>query len=343
MTIARNGQWEVLDYTPLADLIERTDNALEAMGLFETFHGTTTTAEVERITLGSDEINATQRGGERNFAGTETSQIENFRIPFFSLDKIAKAAEVQDFREYGTPNTPASVEKRVERNLTRIAKSHDFNRREAMYTCLKGNTYAKGLSGSQFIKNYATVWDVTGDVVTSAIDFTSATSDPALKLEKVGREHIIAQAQDNAGSYTVVVLCGSGFFNSIVNHPLVQAAYDQYASSQEPLRKRLAPSNGDAVGRVFEHKGIQYAEDVSGQIARDDAYMFPKGIQDMFQIHYAPSDTLDGANEIAEEMYIFLEQDRRVAKVETETSFVCVLTRPELIITLTGNTLLPDA
>ena len=324
MTIARNGSWEVLDYTPLASLIERTDNALETMGLFEAFYGTTTSAEVERMTLGSDVIKAQVRSGERNFAGTETSQIENFRIPFFPLDKLAKASEIQDFREYGTSDTPASVETRVERNLVRINKSHDFLRRAAMYECLKGNTYANGLAGSQFIKNYATVFGVTE--TSFSVDFTVATSDPALKLEKEGREVIIAKAQDDAGSYSVVVLCGSG--------------YDQYASSQEPLRQRLG---GDVVGRVFDHKGIIYVEDISGQIARGDAYMFPKGIMDMFQIHYAPANTLEHANTVAEEMYIFLETNRRAATIETETSFVCVNTRAELVIKITGNTLLPDA
>lgn len=340
MAITRNGQWEVLDYTPLADLIERTDNALEALGLFEPFFGTTTTAEVERVTLGSDTIEAKQRGGDRNYAGKETSQIENFRIPFFPLDSLAKPSDVQDFREYGEADTPASVEKRVERNVKRIRSSHDFLRRSAMYACLKGDTYANGLAGSQYVKDFATVWGVTGDVVTGAIDFTVSTDDPALQIEKEAREHIIAQAQDNAGAYSVVCLCGSGFFNSIVNHPLVQAAYDQYASQQEPLRQRLG---GDVVGRVFDHKGITYIEDVSGEIARGDAYVLPTGIQDMFQIHYAPADTLEHANTVAEEVYIFLEESRRAATVETETSFVCVGTRPELVVTYTGNTLLPQA
>lgn len=337
MTIARNGSWEVLDYTPLMDLVERTDNALETLGLFEPFFGTTTTAEVERVTEGSDTIEAKARGGERNYAGKETSQIEMFRIPFFPLDSLAKPSDVQDFREYGTADAPASVESRVERNIKRISQSHDFLRRSAMYACLKGNTYANGLAGSQFVKSFATVWGVSP--VSSSIDFTVATSDPALKMEKVAREHIITESKNNATSLSVSVLCGAGFFNSMVNHPLVQAAYDQYASSQEPLRQRLG---GDVIGRVFDHKGVTYIEDISGEIARGDAYALPLGVQ-MFTIHYAPADTIEHANSVAESVYLFLEESRRTAKIESETSFVCVNSRPELVVTFTGNTLLPDA
>ena len=47
MTIARDGKNGLLDYTPLTALVERTDNALETLGLFEEFYGQTTTAEVE--------------------------------------------------------------------------------------------------------------------------------------------------------------------------------------------------------------------------------------------------------------------------------------------------------
>tara|TARA_R110002153_G_scaffold53726_2_gene149556 strand:+ start:4019 stop:5041 length:1023 start_codon:yes stop_codon:yes gene_type:complete len=340
MTIARDSKWSVLDYTPLATLVERTDNALDQLGLFEEIFGQTTTAEVERITEGSDTVEAKERGGDRNYAGDEQSQIEYFRIPFFPLDKLAKPQDVQDLREYGEANTPASVERRVEKNIARIRRSHDFLRRSAMYACLKGNTYASGLAGSQYVKNYASVFGVTADVFTGGINFTDAAADPALYVEKNCREHITDNAKDNASNYSVVALCGSGFFNSMIHHPLVQAAYSQYSSREEVLRNRLG---GDIVGRLFEHKGVLYIEDVSKQIARDEAFVLPQGISDMFQMHYAPSDTIEGANMTAEPLYIFLEEDRRKVAIETETSFVCVNTRPELVCNLTSNTLLPDA
>lgn len=343
MTI-RKGQWEVQDFTPLVDLVERTDNALEALGLFEEFFGNTTTVEVERVTVGHDEIEDKARGGERNYADVDQAQAEFFRIPFFPMDGYVKANDVQDFRAYGEENAPATVDTRVERKMTRIQNSHDKLRRRAMYHALvSGETFAPS-GATQYVKNYATTWGVTGDVVTDSIDFTVATADPALKIETVGREHIINQAQDDAGSYSIVCLCGSGFFNSIVNHPLVQAAYDQYSSEQEPLRRRLgANGNENAVGRIFSHKGVTYIEDVSNQIGRGDAYVMPVGIDSMWQIHYAPSDTIEDANQIAERMYVWMVEERRKAAIESETSFVVVNNRPELVVSFTGNTLLPDA
>ena len=54
----------------------------------------------------------------------------------------------------------------------------------------------------------------------------------------------------------------------------------------------------------------------------------------MFQLHYAPADTIEDANEIAREAYIWLEETRRTAKVESETSVVAVNTRPELVVSV---------
>lgn len=339
MAVTHNGDQGILEFHDVAELVPRTDNALEKLGLFESFFGVSTDVAIERIEDGYDAMKASERGGERNYAGQEKAQREYFRIPFFTLDKMTQPHELQDFREYATADAPATVEKRVERNVARIMKSHDFLKRTAMYTALKGSTFARGLEGTQYIKSFADVWGVAADVKTVALDFT-ANTNPALWVETNVRQHITAQAKDNASSYKVVALCGSGFFNSLTNHPTVQGAFDAYPSAQEPLRNRLG---GDTVGQIFEYKGVTYIEDISGEIARGDAYFLPLGIQDMFQLHYAPADTMADVNSVAREAYIWLEETRRTAKVESETSFVAVNTRPELVVTATGNTLLADA
>lgn len=339
MTIARKGDWEVLEFHDVAELVPRTDNALEKLGLFESFYGVATTIEIERVEQGYDVMKATERGGDRNYAGQENARLEYFRAPLFTLDKMTKPHEIQDFREYGATDVPATVESRVERNVGRIMKSHDFLKRKIMYTALKGSTYAEGLTGSQYIKNFATVWDVASDVFSDTYNFNTGTN-PALFIETNVRQHITDLAKDNASSYRLVALCGSGFFNSLTNHPSVQGAFDAYPSAQEPLRNRLG---GDTVGQIFEYKGVTYIEDISGEIGYADAYFIPMGIADMFQLHYAPADTIAEANSVAREAYIWLDESRRAATIESETSVVAVNTRPELVASLLNCTLLAEA
>lgn len=67
--------------------------------------------------------------------------------------------------------------------------------------------------------------------------------------------------------------------------------------------------------------------------------MMPRGISEMFQLHYAPADTVVDANTPAQELYIWYKYSSffRTEKIETETSFLAINTRPELVIKLTGT------
>lgn len=329
MTIIRNGDSGLQDFTPMTALVERNTNLLQELGLFETIFGKTTVAVVERETEASDTISAKERGGDRNYAGKNTAQTEYFPIPFYPLDFKQTAADLQDFREFATSDTPLTANSGLAKALKRITLSHDKLKTQVMYNALKGTTSG----GGQYTINLATKWGVTA--TTANVDFTDDTVNPAQIIEKNGREVIQTKAQNAADSYQVICICGSGWFNGLINHPLVQNAWDKYPSSQEPLRARLG---GNLINRSFDYQGVTYLEDAtSGQVARGDAYILPLGIDDMFQLHYAPADVEELANTVAKDQYIFEVKTHRNTKLETETSFQALCNRPELVIKSTGT------
>lgn len=334
MATARKGDFEVLDFTPLVELVPRTPKLIKDLGLFgDTSFGETTVAQVERVLEGQDAIDAMSRGADRNFAGRESAIVRNFNVPFFPLDSKITPKDIQDLRAYGTENTPESVENRVMRTMGRIERSHANLLEKAFYTAIKGDSHSPNWTQGQY--DYATEFGVTGDVTTANVNFTTLTVDPRETLEADARAHIIDKAQDNKDSYQLIALVGRGYFTALITHPLVVDAYNAYASDSEPLRRRLG---GNLINRSFETKGITYIEDISGEIATLDAYIMPMGIADMFQLHYAPADTIDAANTTAQSMYVFLLSDNhRVSTIETETSFIAVNTRPELVVKSTGS------
>jgi hypothetical protein len=328
-TTIRNGEQGLQDFTPMTALVERNTNLLQELGLFETIFGTSTVAAVERETEGSDAISAKERGGERNYASKNTAQTEYFKIPFYPLDFKQTAADIQDFREFATSDNPMTANSGLARALKRITLSHDKLKTQVMYNALKGSTSG----GGQYTIDLATKWGVTA--TTANVDFTNAAVNPAQIIEKDAREVIQTKAQNAADQYQVICICGSGWFNGLVNHPLVQNAFDKYSSAQEPLRQRLG---SNLVNRSFDYQGITYLEDAtSGQIARGDAYVLPLGIADMFQLHYAPADVEELANTVAQEQYIFEVKTHRNTKLETECSFQAMNSRPELVIKSTGT------
>ena len=171
---------------------------------------------------------------------------------------------------------------------------------------------------------------------TADVDFTKLGTDPIEVLEAEARAHIIDWAGDNGNNYEIVVLASRQWFSALIAHPQVTGAYSQYPSTQEMLRRRLG---GNANNRIFEHKNILFIEDISGNIEAGDAYIFPRGIDRMFEIYYAPSDTLADANQTAQELYVFFKESQylREAKIESETSFLSVNNRPELVVKSTGK------
>ncbi len=331
----RNGNSSLTDVTFLTALVPRQLNLMEQLGLFGESTGKFTDIMAERIINSDDTMRSMERGGERQYMDRESIQRESFKIPFFPLDGIAKASDAQDFFEYGTTDVPEKVKNRVTKYVERAQRAHANHLRAAMYTAVTaGTTYAGAGVTNQYVVNYATKWGVTRPAAVT-LDLTAATN-PLVTMEVGVVEPLIAAAQDSADEYELVVLCGSGVFNGYTQHAQVQEDVINSADESKAYRQRLG---GNKVGRVFVHGNITWIEDKSGHIARDAAFALPVGIADMFQTHYAPADHKDYANTEAEKMYIFLKEGDREDRVETETSFVCINNRPELVYEL--NVTLP--
>lgn len=338
MTVARNGDFTVLDYTELTELFPRIPKFLDSLGIFgEAFYGSTTIAQVERVEDQVDDIQATSRGGDRQFVGKESAIMRNFTQPYFTLDGKFTAQDIQDLKEYGSPDMPMTMQSRINRTRTRIAKGHAVLRERARYAALKGNSYAPNFPQAQY--DYAVEFGVTAKVKPQVgIDFTDLTVDPRTTIEQEARQHIQKYAGNQGDAYQVIAICGSKFFDGLKDHPLTREAYSGYASASEPLRQRLG---GDMINRSWETEGVTYLEDFMGvqlgEIATDEVWFLPLGIQDMFQTHFAPADHKDYANTTAQDMYMFMLEGSRYDKVETETSFLQVNTRPELVVNGKGT------
>jgi hypothetical protein len=326
------------DFSTLTELFPRIPKFLDQLGLFgEAVYGKSTIAEVERVQDGVDAIVAQARDADRNYAGGETAIQRNFNIPFFPLDsKKMGAQDIQDMKDFAEdPNIPMTMQKRMDRAQMRIAKSHAVLKERARYAALKGTSYAPNDAKCQY--DYATEFGVSAKVHAAIpVDFTDAATDPRSAAE-TARRHIQKYAGDQADAYQIIVICGSTFFDNLKSHTLVREAYNSYPSDAEPLRKRLG---GNFINRSWVTENVTYLEDTVGQqlgeIAATEAYVLPLGIEDMFQTHFAPADHPDYANQTSQDLYMFVEETPRKSQVQTETSFIMVNTRSELVVKLTS-------
>ena len=335
MAVVRTNDFQIVDLGVTLEIVPRQYRLITNMDLFTAYHGVTTVAQIERVDEVVTDFPARRRQGERNYVGTEKAQLKNFNIPFFPLDRQITAADVQNFRKYFTADAPKSVEDVVARVVKRIRISHEQLKEKAMLQAIMGKSWAPQDPTAQY--NYFTEWGVTQH--TANIDFTDVATDPTDIIEADARAYIIDNAGDNGNNYGIVVLASRKWFSALIAHPLVMNAYQYYASTQEPLRRRLGQGQENANNRMFVHKNVTYIEDISNYIPDGEAYILPQGIDDMFQIHYAPADDVREANTPAQELYLWYKSSAylREEKVESETSFLTVNTRPELVVRSTGT------
>lgn len=335
MAVVRTNDFQIVDLGATLEIVPRQYRLITNMNLFQAYHGITTIAQVERVDEMVTDIPARRRGGERNYVGTEKAQLKNFNIPFFNLDRQINAADVQNFRKYFTAEAPKSVADVVERVVRRIRISHEQLKEKAMLQAVMGKSWSPQDPTAQY--NYFTEWGVTQQH--ADVDFTDVAVDPTDIIEAEGRAFIIDEAGDNGNNYDIVVLASRKWFSALIAHPLVMNAYQYYSSTQEPLRRRMGQGQENNNNRMFEHKNVTYIEDISGYIPDGEAYILPRGIDDMFQIHYAPADTVGEANSTAQELYLWYKSSAylRQEKVESETSFLTVNCRPELVVRSNGT------
>jgi hypothetical protein len=335
MAVVRSNDFQIVDLGATLEIVPRQFRLITNMNLFTPYHGVTTVAQVERVDEVVTDFPARRRQGERNYVGTEKAQLRNFNIPFFPLDRQITAADVQNFRQYFSVDAPRTVQDAIARVVRRIRISHEQLKEKAMLQAVMGKSWSPSDPTAQY--NYFTEWGVTQH--TANIDFTDVAIDPTDALEAEARGYIIDEAGDNGDNYDIVVLASRQWFAALINHPLIMNAYQYYSSTQEPLRRRLGDGSENSNNRMFVHKGFTFIEDISGYIPAGEAYVLPRGIDDMFQIHYAPGDDVHEANTPAAELYLWYKESayHREQKVESETSFLTVNCRPELVVRSTGT------
>lgn len=329
-----NNGFKYVDFTEMNELLPRLPSFLQDLGLFsstQNFYHDGTQARLERVIDGTDKIRTQKRGGNRQVAGKEKAMIRTVEAPYFTMDANFTAQDVQDYKEYGTVDTPMTMQSRMDRTRGRIVNDWAVHKERARYAALKGFSYSP--FDDDYLYDYANLFEVsTIKLAELEIDFTNVDVDPRDTINNYFRQHFAKYSGDKAKSYKFLVLCGNDFFNKIASHPLCKDAYSKYPSDSEPLRKRLG---GDAINQSWETKNITFLEDSMGQqigeIADGGAVVVPLGIDGMFQEHYCPADHKKYANTEALELYQFLVEGERSDYFETEASHLMVNTRPEMI------------
>lgn len=323
----------VTDFTPELLIVENKWGTISQMGLFEEQGVDQYTVTFDEITKSIGLIGDKARG-QRAQVGTDYQRkTRAWQVPFYPLDDFILPGDVKGKRAYGSADQEDTLAAARARKLERLAESHyrtlEYARAKVITT---GDVYSPNGTTSL---NYYTEFGVEQTVVPFALG--TGTTDVLGKIETC-----IAGILNNANGANVTgitALCSPTFFSALIGHNKIAAAYQFYASQQNPLRDRMGGSV--AMHREFVFGGVRFIEmwDTYGSeqlIPAGDAYFLPEGT-DSFQTFFAPAARFDLMGSVGEKMYVFEYASPRGDKLEleSESSHLNANTRPQLVIRAT--------
>lgn len=268
-----------------------------------------------------------------------------YEIPSFGLHFNVAPKDYANRRKYGTTDqlmTEADV-------LAAMASKADsawelFLELQLAHLITTDTNLLSGAPATQY--NFYT--DIVGTARGAKVDMDlGGTGDiiSAFRKQRQIQNQELARAKDSASQQ--IVICGSDFFDKRYEVEKQEGLARPLKSEFDFTSEALPETAFDGQWRYDNfksHDGLTYihygSEIIAGQklIGDSDGYLIPVGAQNLVGLGYAPAQTRQHVNTVAQEKYGWTKvDDRQGVSVWTESNFLAALKNPRAIQHLTTN------
>lgn len=257
-------------------------------------------------------------------------KMRYFEIPHIAIEDAVLPSDYAGVRAFGTEDQLIGPVQAMNDRLEEMKNKIDITKEHLLAGALKGKIL--DADGSVIYDLY-TEFGITQKTVKFAL--TDDATKVATKIRTVKR-HIEANLQGEIAS-GVGCWCGPDFFDALVTHKSVEAAYAGYSAAME----RIGGDNrkGFTFGGITFSEYVGSAFDANGTervfIPADGCICFPLGTRDVFTIFYAPADFNETVNTIGIEYYARQEPRKynRGTDVYAESNPLPMCKRPGVLVT----------
>ena len=333
-----NDAFGLVQMTESINIFPNMYGMIQKMGLFADVGIRTTTALIERrngiLTL----IPSVPQGGAPAVNVSAKRDLVAIPMPHIPLTDMILPNDVQGLRAFGTENVLETIDNLMAVRLAEMSRKHDITLEYLRMGALKGMVIDG--DGSTVLANLFSVFGVTQKVINIA--FGTATTDIAGAMVGIKRYF-----EDNLHGETmssVYVLSSPEFWDALISHPKVQAAYLYWINAMgiSPLRDDLRLGGFTFQGVTFvEYRGQASLPGVGGTslkfIPPYEAIAIPLGTTNVFKTYYAPANFNETVNTIGLPKYA-KQQERDFQQgwdLWTESNPLPIATRPDLIVRVT--------
>lgn len=337
LTRAPNSTYDIVDLTSAVRNIPIQYGSFNQMGIFSEESVAADTVMFEESTLNGALIVDRVRGEKNLVSKDGTRRVHTFAIPHFPLDDHISPKDLVAKSAYDNFSEIEQLAKVRERKLFRMRQNHDWTLNKARAQALFSAT-AYAPSGT-----VVQDWNTEFGVSRPAVDFVLGTPGTEV-LAKI--ELVIQAVHDGMGGNGVfsgiIIPCDTAFFNKLIVHASVKAAYtyaQQNQAGKDPIRGRLA--DGGTVmqnGREFSFGGVTFREirdsyNGTSIVTASEGVAVPQG-SDMFKTYFAPAERFGLVNTEGEKMYAFEQASTNGTRIdiETESNHISALLRPQAVV-----------
>lgn len=294
-------------------------------GLFKVTPINTTVVEITRNGGKISLLPTKPRGGQGSVHVDPKAKSRSFTVPHIPYDGAIYADAIQNARDWETENDLLAVGKIVNAKLAAMRQDHEVTHEYHRIGAVKG--VILDADGS------TTIYDLFSEfgISQTSIDFLLGTTTTNIKKMVEDVKRAMDVAVGNLAYSGVQAYCGDSFWDKLIAHPVVVAAYDKWNDGQF-LRES---QRGDG----FEFLGV-FWRNYRGKVGTvdfvptADCRFVPLGIPDLFLEHFAPADMMATVNTMGKPVYA-LQEPKPMDKgidIHTQSNPLMICTRPEVLI-----------
>lgn len=326
MDIFNDDAFSVVSLTKAIEDTPFVPGRVGQLGIFSEEGVSTTSISIEKIGSTVSLVPAASRGSPGRPMGNDKRQMIPFTATHLPQRASILADEVQNLRAFGSETEVETAQRLMNRKLAKMRRDLDTTIEYQRIGAIKGSILDS--DGTTELLNLHTAF---GTSVTSH-NLVLGTAGTKVRIKVIEARRKMEAALGGLTYAGARVLCSASFFDALVGHSSVEAAFDRYMNG-EFLREDQR--GGFYFAGVFweEYRGQVGANKF---IADGEAWMVPEGVSDLFVTNYAPADYMETVNTLGQAYYAKQEPKDfgKGIDVETQSNPIHICTRPAVPVKL---------
>lgn len=326
MDIFNDDAFSVVSLTKAVEDTPFVPGRVGQLGIFSEEGVSTTSISIEKVGSTVSLVPAASRGSSGRPMGNDKRQMIPFTATHLPQRASILADEVQNLRAFGSETEVETAQRLMNRKLAKMRRDLDTTIEYQRIGAIKGSILDS--DGTTELLNLHTAF---GTSVTSH-NLVLGSAGTLVRNKVIEARRKMEAALGGLTYSGARVLCSASFFDALVGHSKVEAAFDRYMNG-EFLRE-------DQRGG-FYFAGV-FWEEYRGQvgatkfIADGEAWMVPEGVPDLFVTNYAPADYMETVNTLGQAYYAKQEPKdfNKGIDVETQSNPIHICTRPAVPVKL---------